>query len=156
MNEMMILNKPEFGKVGAVTAEDGTPWFNAVDVCKVLGYTNSRKAMKDHVDEADITKRYTLTSGGMQKVNFINESGVYSLILRSKMPNAKVFQRWVTAEVLPSIRKHGAYFTTQALEKSLEDPAFIEEMLKILEEERLSTQETSPKHVGNSTITPTS
>ncbi len=136
MNEIKIFSKPEFGRVGVLTAQDGTPWFNAVDVCNVLGYSNSRDALRKHVDADDVTKRDTLTAGGRQKVNFINESGVYSLILRSKLPRAEAFQYWVTSEVLPSIRKHGAYFTPEAMKKSLTDPAFVKELVNVLAEEQ--------------------
>lgn len=96
---------------------DGEPWFIANEVAKSLGYTNPRKAMQDHIDVEDkaVTKRDTL--GGRQNLTIINESGLYSLILRSKLPLAKQFKRWVTSEVLPSIRKHGAYMTPQTIEK---------------------------------------
>lgn len=90
---------------------EGEPWFVGKDVAEVLGYSNSRKAIADHVDSEDkgVTKCYTL--GGTQQITIINESGLYSLILSSKLPTAKKFKRWVTSEVLPTIRKHGAYMT---------------------------------------------
>ena len=86
------------------------PWFVGKDVDEALGYSNHRKALIDHVDDDDkgVTKCDTL--GGIQDVNIINESGLYSLILSSKLPNAKRFKRWVTSEVLPSLRKTGNYF----------------------------------------------
>ena len=88
---------------------DGEPHFIGKQVCDILGYTNSRKALADHVDAEDkgVTKRYT--PGGMQDTTIINESGLYSLILGSKLESAKEFKRWVTSEVLPSIRKTGKY-----------------------------------------------
>lgn len=88
---------------------DGDPWFVGKDVAEILGYSNTRKALADHVDEEDkgVTKCDTL--GGVQDLTVINESGLYSLILSSKMPNAKKFKSWVTSEVLPSIRKTGGY-----------------------------------------------
>ncbi len=87
----------------------GEPWFVGKDVAEALGYSNSRKALLDHVDEEDkgVTKRDTL--GGKQPITIINESGLYSLILSSKLPSAKEFKRWVTSEVLPQIRKTGGY-----------------------------------------------
>ena len=96
------------------TDEQGNPWFNANDVCGVLGYANPRKAIDDHVDPEDVTKRDTLTAGGTQQQNHLNESGVYALIFGSTLPTAKRFKRWVTAEVLPSIRKTGIYAIDQA------------------------------------------
>ena len=103
MNDLQIFNSPEFGEIRAVEL-DGEPWFVGKDVATALGYTNSRKALSDHVDEEDkgVTKCYT--PGGEQEMTIINESGVYSLIFSSKLPKAKEFKRWVTSEVLPSIR----------------------------------------------------
>ena len=104
-----------FGQFRFITTDDGEIWFVAVDVCKILGYKNSRKALADHVDDEDkrpdVTIRYTSSNGVIQnrKVNVINESGLYSLIFGSQLPAAKKFTRWVTSEVLPSIRKTGSY-----------------------------------------------
>ena len=94
-----------------IIAINGEPWFVGKDVADILGYSNSRKALSDHVDDEDkgVTKSDTL--GGNQNITIINESGLYSLILKSKKPEAKQFKRWVTSEVLPTIRKHGAYMT---------------------------------------------
>ena len=89
--------------------ETNAPWFNAKDICGVLGYSNARKSVADHVDPEDVTKRDTLTEGGIQQTNHVNESGLYALILCSHLPKAKEFKRWVTHEVLPSIRKTGSY-----------------------------------------------
>ena len=91
---------------------DNQPWFVGKDVAEVLGYSNTRKALADHVDDEDkgVTKRDTL--GGQQEMTIIDESGLYSLILSSKLPTAKQFKRWVTSEVLPAIRKTGMYATT--------------------------------------------
>lgn len=111
--DVQEFENPEFGTVRALTGEDGEPWFVASDVAKVLGYSNPRKAIIDHVDDEDkgVTKRDTL--GGTQNMTVINESGLYSLVLSSKLPKAKDFKRWVTHEVLPSIRKHGGYMLGQ-------------------------------------------
>lgn len=87
----------------------GVPWFNANDVCDALDLTNPHKAVGDHVDAEDVAKRDTLTPGGNQLQNHINESGLYALIFGSAKPEAKAFKRWVTHEVLPSIRKTGEY-----------------------------------------------
>ncbi len=112
MNEMMIFNNPEFGSVRTVCT-DGEPWLVGKDVAEILGYSNPRKALIDHVDADDkgVTKCDTL--GGAQNLTVINESGFYSLVLSSKMPNAKKFKRWVTAEVLPTIRKTGGYVANE-------------------------------------------
>ncbi|MCT7706823.1 MAG: Bro-N domain-containing protein, partial [Lactobacillus iners] len=90
---------------------DGKPYFVGKDVADILGYKDTINALKRHVDEEDKGVREIGTPGGKQDLIVINESGLYSLILSSKMPNAKKFKRWVTSEVLPTIRKHGAYMT---------------------------------------------
>lgn len=107
-NEMQIFQNPEFGTVRTVMI-DGEPWFVAADVTGILGYRNNRKAVADHVDDEDkgVTKCYT--PGGQQNLTVINESGLYSLILSSRLPNAKRFKHWITSEVLPSLRKTGGY-----------------------------------------------
>lgn len=88
---------------------DGATWFNATDVCDALGFVNARKSVADHVYDEDITKREVTTDGGSQLANFVNESGLYALIFGSTKPEAKRFKRWVTHEVLPAIRRTGAY-----------------------------------------------
>ena len=108
-NEVQIFENAEFGKVRTVVVK-GEPYFVGKDVADILGYTNSRKAIGDHVDEED-KNTVTIRDGiqGNPNVTIINESGLYSLILSSKLPAAKKFKRWVTSEVLPSIRKTGSY-----------------------------------------------
>lgn len=108
--ELQVYKNAEFGSVRTTTL-GGKPYFVGKDVANILGYANTRKALIDHVDEEDkgVTKCDTL--GGKQDLIIINESGLYSLILSSKMPNAKKFKLWVTSEVLPAIRKHGLYVT---------------------------------------------
>ena len=110
MSELQIFNSEEFGEIRTV-AIDGEVWFVGKDVAEILGYSNTRKALADHVDEEDKMDGVTIRDsiGREQKPVCINESGLYSLILSSKMPNAKKFKRWVTSEVLPSIRKTGGY-----------------------------------------------
>ena len=108
MNQLEIFKNRELGEIRTVTV-DGEPWFVAKDIAEILQYTNTQKAIRDHVDEEDkLTERIVL-SGQNREVICINESGLYSLILSSKMPGAKRFKRWVTSEVLPQIRRTGTY-----------------------------------------------
>ena len=107
--DLMRFDSEQFGLVRIVTDEIGEPWFCAADVCRALGYSNPRKAVADHVDDGDVTKRDTPTSSGMQSISYFNEAGLYSLIFGSKLPTAKAFKRWVTSEVIPAIRKTGSY-----------------------------------------------
>ena len=88
------------------------PWFVAKDICEALGFANYRDALKNHVFLEDVAKRDTITNGGRQRMSWINESGLYTLIFGSKLPSAKAFKRWVTSEVLPQIRKTGSYGQT--------------------------------------------
>jgi prophage antirepressor-like protein len=113
-NHMMIFKNPAFGEVRTIKGENNTPWFVGNDVAKALGYKNFRDALSRHVDEEDkgVVKHDTL--GGSQNLAIINESGLYSLVLSSKLPQAKAFKRWVTSEVLPAIRKDGGYIATKA------------------------------------------
>lgn len=131
MNELKIFKNEAFGEIRTIKV-NSEPWFVAKDVAEVLGYSNPRKAIGDHVDNEDkgVTKCDTL--GGSQELTVINESGLYSLILSSKLPNAKAFKKWVTSEVLPSIRKHGLYATDELLD----NPDLIIQMASKLKEER--------------------
>ncbi len=108
-----VFNNPLFGDLTVLTDNAGLPWFIANDVAGSLGYKNARDAIRKHVDSEDkgVANRDTL--GGEQEVTTINESGLYALIFSSKLPNAKAFKRWVTNDVLPSIRKHGGYTAGQ-------------------------------------------
>lgn len=108
MDELKIFENPAFGKV-RVVEQGGEPWFIGKDVAEILGYSNTPKAIRDHVDDEDKLAERIVLSGQNREVAIINESGLYSLILSSKMPKAKEFKRWVTAEVLPAIRKTGGY-----------------------------------------------
>ena len=117
--------------------KDGEPWFVGKDVAAVLGYSNTRDALAKHVDDED--KNTVVIRDGIQgnpNTIVINESGLYSLVLSSKLPNAKKFKRWVTSEVLPSIRKHGAYMTDQTLEQALTSPDFLIQLATQLKEEK--------------------
>ena len=113
MNEIQIFQNVEFGAIRTMSNEQGEPLFCAKDVCGALGYDQPRKAVKRHVCEEDGTKRTILTNGGKQLTTFINESGLYSLILSSKLESAMRFKHWVTSEVLPSIRKQGGYMVVR-------------------------------------------
>ena len=108
MNELKIFKNSEFGEIRTVEI-DGEPWFVGKDVAEILGYANPSKALSDHVDEEDKLNNESLSSLGQRGGWLINESGLYSLILSSKLSTAKKFKRWVTSEVLPSIRRTGAY-----------------------------------------------
>lgn len=114
----------------------GEPWFVGKDVAAVLGYSNTRDAIARHVDEEDKASVGIHDGSQMREVVAVNESGLYSLILSSKLPNAKKFKRWVTSEVLPSIRKHGAYMTDQTLEQALTSPDFLIQLATQLKEEK--------------------
>lgn len=115
--ELQIYENAQFGTV-RTSVVDGEVMFVGKDVAECLGYANPRKAIADHVDDEDkgVTKCDTL--GGVQEVTVINESGLYSLVFASKLPKAKEFKHWVTAEVLPSIRKHGMYAMDEILDNS--------------------------------------
>lgn len=114
MNAIQIFNNPQFGEIRVAVTENNEPMFCAADVCKALGYSNGRDAIAKHVDEGDVAKRDTPTTSGVQSMTFVNESGLYSLIFGSKLDSAKSFKRWVTSEVLPSIRKTGGYIAANA------------------------------------------
>lgn len=109
MNEIQIFQNHEFGAIRTISNERGEAMFCAKDVCDTLGYNNSRDALRNHVEAEDVEKFDTPTKGGKQRLNYINESGLYALVLFSKLDSAKRFKHWVTSEVLPSIRKNGGY-----------------------------------------------
>lgn len=132
MNEIKIFDNPEFGKVRTMEI-NGEPYFVGKDVAIILGYAKPENALTTHVDGDDTLKQgVTDNLGRAQNTTLINESGLYSLILSSKLPKAKEFKRWVTSEVLPSIRKHGAY----AVDELLNDPEFAIKTFTALKEER--------------------
>lgn len=112
MNELQIFKNEKFGEVRTMSI-DGEPWFVGKDVAEILGYQNASKALSDHVSAEDKLNNESLSSIGQRGGWLINESGLYSLILRSKLESAKEFKHWVTSEVLPSIRKHGGYIAGQ-------------------------------------------
>ena len=108
MNDLAIFENPEFGHIRGLKIE-GEPWFVGKDVAAALGYSDTAQAIRKHIDDEDKGVVESTTPGGKQNITIINESGLYSLMLKSKLPGAKKFKRWVTSEVLPSIRKTGAY-----------------------------------------------
>ena len=131
MNELQVFKNAEFGSV-RTTVIDGEPLFVGKDVAEILGYSNSRDAISKHVDGEDKGVAKCDTLGGMQELTLINESGLYSLILRGQLPKARQFKRWVTAEILPAIRRRGMY----AIDEILENPDLAIEALTQLKEER--------------------
>ena len=133
-NPIKIFEHDNLGQIRTLTI-DGEPWFVGSDVASILGYEKTRNALSKHVDEEDALKRGIPTNGGIQNMTVINESGLYSLILSSKLPQAKAFKRWVTSDVLPSIRKHGAFITEETLENMLNSNEFTASLLDALEEE---------------------
>ena len=112
MEELKLFNNPEFGTIRVISIED-EPWLVGKDVAQALGYTDTDQALRRHVDDEDKLTRNFDGSGQNRSMTIINESGLYSLVLSSKLPGAKKFRRWVTSEVLPSIRKTGGYIQGQ-------------------------------------------
>ncbi len=135
-SDIQTFENSEFGSIRIVEI-DNEPYFVGKDVTDVLGYSNPRKAIGDHVDEED-KNTVTIRDGikGNPNMTVINESGLYSLILSSKLPTAKKFKRWVTSEVLPSIRKHGAYMTSATIEQAILNPDTIIKLATALKEEQ--------------------
>lgn len=117
--EIQVFENSEFGNVRTVVI-NGEPWFVGKDIAGILGFSNSRKAIADHVDDEDKGVTNCYTPGGKQNVTIINESGLYSLILGSKLESAKKFKHWVTSEVLPSIRKTGGYNVPKTYAEALQ------------------------------------
>ena len=134
MDELQVFKNSEFGQVRTMVINN-EPWFVGRDIATALGYKDPGNALKAHVDEEDkgVAKCHTL--GGTQELKIINESGVYSLILSSKLPTAKKFKHWVTSEVLPAIRKHGGYLTPEKVEEALLNPDTLIKLAQRLKEE---------------------
>lgn len=150
MNDLQIFNHPDFGEVRTVTIND-EPWFVGKDVAQVLGYAKTENALAAHVDGDDTLKQGVTDSlGRIQNTTLINESGLYSLILSSKLPGAKEFKRWVTSEILPSIRKHGAYMTPETLQAAILNPDTMIQLCQQLKNEQEKNRELS---VTNSRLT---
>lgn len=135
MNELQIFKNPEFGEVRTLTI-NGNPWFVGKDIAEDLGYQNGSRDINRHVDEEDRRKEMISDGNQLKETIIINESGVYSLILSSKLPTAKKFKHWVTSEVLPAIRKHGGYLTPEKVEEALLNPDTIIKLATELKAER--------------------
>ena len=136
-NKIQVFQNEAFGQVRIIT-KDGEPWFVGKEIAEKLGYSNSRKALADHVKDNHkntVTIRDGITRGNPNQV-IIDEAGFYSLVLRSKLPSAEAFQEWVTSEVLPAIRKHGGYLTPSLTEEALLNPDTIIKLATALKEER--------------------
>ena len=133
INELIAFTKEEFGTVRTMMI-DGKPYFCARDIATALGYAKPRNAVATHCKGA--LKRGVLTEGGNQEMTFIPEGDIYRLIIRSKLPSAEKFESWVFDEVLPQIRKHGAYMTENTIEKALTSPDFLIQLATQLKEER--------------------
>ncbi len=140
MNELKVFENAEFGAIRTVE-QGGEPWFVGKDVAEVLGYADTNKAIAMHVDDEDKLNDKTSSSLGQRGGWLINESGLYSLILSSKLPTAKKFKRWVTAEVLPSLRKHGLY----AADELLNDPDLMISAMQALKKERAENHRLNAK-----------
>lgn len=142
MADIQLYTNEKFGEI-RTTVIDGEPWFVGKDVALALGYADTKSALADHVDGEDKTliqrgknATFEIPNRGL---TFINESGLYSLVLSSKLPSAKAFKRWITHEVIPSIRKHGAYITPNVVDQMIASPEFGIQLLTALKEERKKT-----------------
>lgn len=145
MDNLQIFNSEEFGQIRTVTI-NGEVMFVGKDVADILGYQNGSRDINRHVDEEDRHKAMLFDGNQDKETIIINESGLYSLILSSKMPNAKKFKHWVTAEVLPTIRKHGLYATDNVIDNILNNPDFGIELLTKLKDERTARVEAERKN----------
>ncbi|WP_317854364.1 Bro-N domain-containing protein [Chakrabartyella piscis] len=114
MQELQKFQNEEFGEIRTITIE-GNPWFVGKDVAEILGYVRTDNAIRSHVDDEDKLTHQFSASGQSRQMVIINESGLYSLVLKSKLPTAKAFKRWVTSIVIPFIRKYGGYVTEETL-----------------------------------------
>lgn len=149
MNELKVFENPTFGQVRTVEI-DNEPWFVGKDVAEALGYRDTSDALKKHVDADDKLTRRFADSGQAREMYIINESGLYSLILSSKLPGAKEFKRWVTSEVIPSIRKTGAYMTQETLEAAILNPDYLLQVVAALKAE---TDKRKALEAVNATLT---
>lgn len=133
--QLKVFEHKQFGKVRTITL-DGEPWMVGNDIAVALGYSNPRDALVKHVDNEDKGVAKCDTLGGRQNLTIINESGLYALVLSSKLPDARKFRRWITSEVLPSIRKHGAYMTPETLEAAILNPDIMIQLCQELKKSR--------------------
>lgn len=136
MNELQVFQNSQFGNLEILTIE-GKEWFPAIQVAEILGYTNPRKAIRDHAKKRGVTIRSVIDSlGRNQDKKFIDEGNLYRLITRSKLPQADEFEEWVFEDVLPSIRKHGIYATDNVIENTLNNPDYIINVLTEYKKEK--------------------
>lgn len=135
MNNLQVFKNDQFGEIRTVEI-NGEPWFVGKDIADTLGYSAARNAIAAHVDDEDKLTHQISAAGQMRDVTIINESGLYSLVLSSKLPTAKQFKRWITSDVIPTIRKHGAYMTPETIEKVLLNPDTIINLASQLKSER--------------------
>ena len=140
MSNLQIFNSSAFGAI-RVIQQNGEPWFVGKDVCEALRYSNSRKALADHIKENHKGVTFCDTPGGKQQLTIIDEAGLYSLVMRAKTDKAEALQEWVISEVLPAIRKHGGYLTADKIEQALTDPDTIIKLATTLKEERAARQQ---------------
>lgn len=138
-NNLMIFENPEFGAVRSILI-DGEPWFVAADVCKALELEKTNRALS-RLDDDEKGAHSVSTPGGRQRMSIISESGLYSLILGSRKPEARAFKRWITHEIIPSIRKHGAYMTDSLLDALEAHPEAVPEYLNRLRSENARNRE---------------
>lgn len=136
MNELQVFSNPDFGSVRSLTI-DGDPWFVGKDIAVALGYEKPTDAVRKHIDDEDRGISKMETPSGMQDTTIINESGMYSLILSSKLPSAKRFKRWITSEVLPQIRRTGSYGTGNQRELTPDDYLRAAQIISTCKNERL-------------------
>lgn len=156
MEKVQVFKNEEFGSVRAIE-RNGEPWFIGKDMAEILGYTNTAKAIRDHVDDEDkLTERIVL-SGQNREAFLINESGLYSLILGSKLPSAKRFKHWVTSEVLPAIRQNGVYMTDDKAYDITHNPGSLADLLlqagEQLKKKEIIIQEMKPKALFADAVT---
>ena len=143
-NQITVFASDKFGDVRIVQIGN-EPWFVGKDICDILGYQNGSRDINRHVDEEDRQNYQNGTFESNRGLTIINESGLYSLILSSKLPKAKEFKHWVTSEVLPAIRKHGGYLSPEKIEEVLSDPDTIIKLATTLKEEQAKRREAEAK-----------
>lgn len=139
MSDIQVFRNEQFGEIRVIDIE-GTGWLVGKDVAETLGYKDTADAIKVHVEEEDKLTGQITASGQRRNMILVNESGLYSLVLSSKLATAKIFKRWVTSEVLPSIRKHGMYATANTVENMLSNPDFAIQLLQKYKEEHMKRE----------------
>ena len=135
MNDLQVFKNEDFGEIRTLLI-NGELWFVGKDVAERLGYSKAQNAISIHVDMEDTLKQGILSNGGVQETILINESGLYSLVLSSKLPSARKFKHWITSEVIPSVRKHGTYMTMETIKETLTNPDFIIKLATELKKEQ--------------------